>query len=86
MHCFDARLLELLPTELIVFGKLVTTQQKQLGQQMSGPQEPQQQLPHFRKQNEVDILHISINGFHRWSSQFENHIWKHLGKYVESLS
>ncbi|KAL7730896.1 hypothetical protein ACLKA6_014142 [Drosophila palustris] len=26
-----------------------------------------------------DVLHISVNGLHRWTPQFENHIWKHLG-------
>ncbi|XP_064552577.1 uncharacterized protein LOC135438256 [Drosophila montana] len=29
--------------------------------------------------NDKDVLHISVNGLHRWTPQFENHIWKHLG-------
>jgi len=29
-----------------------------------------------------DVLHISVNGLHRWTPQFENHIWKHLGKFL----
>lgn len=58
----------MLPTELIAFGKLVSVQQQQ--------QQLQPQQPHG-----TEMLRISINGLHRWSTQFENHIWKHLGKW-----
>ncbi|XP_020717600.1 uncharacterized protein LOC101456730 [Ceratitis capitata] len=69
LSCFDRNLLKILPTELIIFGKLMTVQQQQ---QLSLPDGL-----HTTQQN--DFLLISINGLHRWSPQFENHIWKHLG-------
>ncbi|XP_067633486.1 uncharacterized protein [Eurosta solidaginis] len=69
LSCFDGKLLKMLPTELIVFGKLITVQQQQ-----------QQQLSsHLRTTQQLDVLLISINGLHRWTPQFENRIWKHLG-------
>ncbi|XP_017490994.1 PREDICTED: uncharacterized protein LOC108379182 [Rhagoletis zephyria] len=71
LSCFDGNLLKILPTELIVFGKLVTGQQQQQQQQLPGELHATQQM---------DFLSISINGLHRWSPQFENHIWKHLGE------
>uniref|UniRef100_A0A1A9WJG0 Laminin G domain-containing protein n=1 Tax=Glossina brevipalpis TaxID=37001 RepID=A0A1A9WJG0_9MUSC len=102
LSCFDQNLLKLLPSELIVFGKLVTIrQQQQHGLDDLMPPQPQygstireseQQQSHQRMQSpslgslfsslqstSEDVLKISINGLHRWSSQFENYIWKHLG-------
>ncbi|XP_054726569.1 uncharacterized protein LOC129236294 [Anastrepha obliqua] len=71
LSCFDENLLKILPTELIIFGKLITVQQQP---------EQQQQLPgELHATQQMDFLSISINGLHRWSPQFENHIWKHLG-------
>uniref|UniRef100_A0A0A1WVR3 Protein kinase C-binding protein NELL2 n=1 Tax=Zeugodacus cucurbitae TaxID=28588 RepID=A0A0A1WVR3_ZEUCU len=66
LSCFDGNLLKSLPTELIVFGKLITVQQQQLPTDLNTAAQ-------------TDFLSVSINGLHRWSSQFENHIWKHLG-------
>lgn len=62
-----------LPTELIVFGKLRTAQQQQ------------QLRSEFNTAPQSDFLSISINGLHRWSPQFESHIWKHLGEYEKTL-
>nr|XP_014093927.1 uncharacterized protein LOC106620065 [Bactrocera oleae]XP_036233439.1 uncharacterized protein LOC106620065 [Bactrocera oleae]XP_036233440.1 uncharacterized protein LOC106620065 [Bactrocera oleae]XP_036233442.1 uncharacterized protein LOC106620065 [Bactrocera oleae] len=67
LSCFDRNLLKSLPTELIVFGKLRTAQQQQ------------QLRSEFNTAPQSDFLSISINGLHRWSPQFESHIWKHLG-------
>ncbi|KAL9895957.1 uncharacterized protein ACN2A1_006513 isoform 1-T5 [Glossina fuscipes fuscipes] len=106
LSCFDQNLLKLLPSELIVFGKLLTVRQQQQQQQQGlddllsrQPQygsivseNQQQQQNHQQIQaaslgsffpapqsSSEDILKISINGLHRWSAQFENYIWKHLG-------
>uniref|UniRef100_A0A1A9ZVE7 Uncharacterized protein n=1 Tax=Glossina pallidipes TaxID=7398 RepID=A0A1A9ZVE7_GLOPL len=99
LSCFDQNLLKLLPSELIVFGKLLTVRQQQqqglddlLSRQPQYGSENQQQQNHQQIQSaslgsffpapqspSEDILKISINGLHRWSAQFENYIWKHLG-------
>ncbi|XP_030374527.1 uncharacterized protein LOC115624077 [Scaptodrosophila lebanonensis] len=74
LACFDANLLKLLPTELIAFGKLLpATATAPAARLLQHPQ----QMP--SDMAEKDVLHISINGLHRWTQQFENHIWKHLG-------
>ncbi|SPP88433.1 uncharacterized protein LOC117590133 [Drosophila guanche] len=71
LRCFDAIMLKMLPTELIAFGKLLpaTAAATNSGRQLLRPPAA----------GATDVLHISINGLHRWTPQFENHIWKHLG-------
>ncbi|XP_065372021.1 uncharacterized protein LOC135963934 [Calliphora vicina] len=88
LSCFDENLLKMLPSDLIIFGKLITIEEQQHQQDdllmdlhdytsssssSTLSQRRQQQLP------TKDVLKISINGLHRWSTQFENYIWKHLG-------
>ncbi|KAI8118197.1 hypothetical protein FF38_08528 [Lucilia cuprina] len=87
LSCFDENLLKMLPSDLIIFGKLITIEEQQRQQDdllmdihdytssssSTLSQRRQQQQP------TKDVLKISINGLHRWSSQFENYIWKHLG-------
>ncbi|XP_034663214.1 uncharacterized protein LOC117898129 [Drosophila subobscura] len=71
LRCFDANMLKMLPTELIAFGKLLPA--------AAAATSSGRQLPRPPAAGATDVLHISINGLHRWTPQFENHIWKHLG-------
>ncbi|XP_001359678.4 uncharacterized protein [Drosophila pseudoobscura] len=71
-RCFDANMLKMLPAELIAFGKLLPA-----ATAAAGPNSGRQLL--LPRAPASDVLHISINGLHRWTPQFENHIWKHLG-------
>lgn len=89
LSCFDENLLKMLPSDLIIFGKLITIEEQQ-GQQddllmdlhdyTSSSSSSTLSQRHQQQQSTKDVLKISINGLHRWSSQFENYIWKHLGK------
>ncbi|KAH8360103.1 hypothetical protein KR093_010809, partial [Drosophila rubida] len=98
LHCFDANMLKMLPTELIAFGNLVPASFAGPGSGVAGADflpssnpvsmaSGQLQRPLLGSAldsgsalaSDKDVLHISINGLHRWTPQFENHIWKHLG-------
>ncbi|KAM7360742.1 uncharacterized protein ACRADG_007428 isoform 1-T4 [Cochliomyia hominivorax] len=93
LSCFDENLLKMLPSDLIIFGKLITIEEQQKQQDddlsmdlhdysssSSSSATLSQRHQHLQQQQGTkDILKISINGLHRWSSQFENYIWKHLG-------
>lgn len=76
----------MLPTELIAFGKLQPASASSAAAAARSGSSAAAQLGSRQMQlqaagNEKDVLHIGINGLHRWTPQFENHIWKHLGKY-----
>ncbi|XP_022215993.2 uncharacterized protein LOC111070011 [Drosophila obscura] len=76
LRCFDANMLKMLPAELIAFGKLLPA----VAATNSGRQLPRPAAAGASSRDSTsDVLHISINGLHRWTPQFENHIWKHLG-------
>ncbi|XP_002070313.2 uncharacterized protein LOC6647407 [Drosophila willistoni] len=77
LGCFDANMLKMLPTELIAFGKLLPASPSAAALFTAG--QLQRPLPLPMAATDKDVLHISINGLHRWTPQFENHIWKHLG-------
>ncbi|KAH8404918.1 hypothetical protein KR222_010427 [Zaprionus bogoriensis] len=87
LHCFDANMLKMLPTELIAFGKLQPASAVALtvgaGVGVSGSSSSDQlgtlSSRQLKGSEKEDVLHIGINGLHRWTPQFENHIWKHLG-------
>ncbi|XP_051862446.1 uncharacterized protein LOC117575779 isoform X2 [Drosophila albomicans] len=100
LHCFDANMLKMLPTELIAFGNLLPASfaGSSSGSGVAGTDflpssnpvpmtSGQMQRPLLGSSldsssqlaTDKDVLHISINGLHRWTPQFENHIWKHLG-------
>lgn len=88
-HCFDANMLKMLPTELIAFGKLqpasassaaAAAAAARSGSSAAAQLGSSRQLQLQAAGNEKDVLHIGINGLHRWTPQFENHIWKHLGE------
>ncbi|KAH8382211.1 hypothetical protein KR009_002355 [Drosophila setifemur] len=72
LRCFDNNMLKMLPAELIAFGKLLPAT-------ASSGILAARQLQRPPLGGASDLLHISINGLHRWTPQFENHIWKHLG-------
>ncbi|XP_017083926.1 uncharacterized protein LOC108116502 isoform X2 [Drosophila eugracilis] len=74
LRCFDNNMLKMLPAELIAFGKLLPAATASSG---GNPATRQLQRPPLGSAS--DVLQISINGLHRWTPQFENHIWKHLG-------
>ncbi|KAH8295338.1 hypothetical protein KR018_010095 [Drosophila ironensis] len=73
LGCFDANMLKMLPAELIAFGKLLPATTS------GGGVLAARQLQRPPAGGAADLLHISINGLHRWTPQFESHIWKHLG-------
>ncbi|KAH8247527.1 hypothetical protein KR038_005826 [Drosophila bunnanda] len=87
LRCFDNNMLKMLPAELIAFGKLLPAASAGSSSASPGGGEGggvagilatrQLQRPPVGTAN--DVLHISVNGLHRWTPQFENHIWKHLG-------
>ncbi|KAH8293886.1 hypothetical protein KR054_006121 [Drosophila jambulina] len=88
LRCFDNNMLKMLPAELIAFGKLLPAASAASSSVSSGGGSGgggvadilatrQLQRPPVGTGN--DVLHISVNGLHRWTPQFENHIWKHLG-------
>ncbi|EDV93443.1 uncharacterized protein LOC6563006 isoform X2 [Drosophila grimshawi] len=93
LQCFDANMLKMLPMELIAFGKLLpasaVTGTGYPATSDAGVASRQMQRPSLGSAlggggagdlpTDKDVLHISVNGLHRWSPQFENHIWKHLG-------
>ncbi|EDV43248.2 uncharacterized protein Dana_GF18396 [Drosophila ananassae] len=74
LRCFDNNMLKMLPSELIAFGKLLPAPSSS-----SSILQTARQLQRPPVGGATDLLHISINGLHRWTPQFENHIWKHLG-------
>ncbi|EDV49476.1 uncharacterized protein LOC6553823 [Drosophila erecta] len=74
LRCFDNNMLKMLPAELIAFGKLLPAATASAG---GSPTARQLQRPPVG--GATDVLQISVNGLHRWTPQFENHIWKHLG-------
>ncbi|XP_043654813.1 uncharacterized protein LOC122621121 [Drosophila teissieri] len=74
LRCFDNNMLKMLPAELIAFGKLLPAATAATG---GSPAARQLQRPPVG--GATDVLQISVNGLHRWTPQFENHIWKHLG-------
>ncbi|ALC47721.1 CG12594, partial [Drosophila busckii] len=81
LRCFDAYMLKTLPMELIAFGKLlpatdVSQQLLPLGTDAVGGSGTGAGSDVAL---DKDVLHISVNGLHRWTPQFEQHIWKHLG-------
>lgn len=90
LQCFDANMLKMLPTELIAFGKLlpasaVTSTGYSSSFNSDSPLASRQMQRTglgsvLELASDKDVLHISVNGLHRWTPQFENHIWKHLGK------
>lgn len=89
-HCFDANMLKMLPTELIAFGKLqpasalppaAAAAAARSGSSAAAQLSSSRQMQLQAAGNEKDVLHIGINGLHRWTPQFENHIWKHLGEF-----
>ncbi|XP_016980361.2 uncharacterized protein LOC108045511 [Drosophila rhopaloa] len=73
LRCFDNNMLKMLPAELIAFGKLLPASAS------SGATPAARQLQRPPVGGASDVLEISVNGLHRWTPQFENHIWKHLG-------
>ncbi|KAH8232283.1 hypothetical protein KR032_003295 [Drosophila birchii] len=92
LRCFDNNMLKMLPAELIAFGKLLpaasaSASSSSSSSSSSGGSESggvagilaTRQLQRPPVGTASDVLHISINGLHRWTPQFENHIWKHLG-------
>ncbi|KAH8307772.1 hypothetical protein KR044_013355, partial [Drosophila immigrans] len=98
LHCFDANMLKMLPTELIAFGNLLPAAMDASSSGVPGKDflpssnpipltSGQMKQPLLGSSldtgselaAEKDVLHININGLHRWTPQFENHIWKHLG-------
>ncbi|EDW59455.1 uncharacterized protein [Drosophila virilis] len=92
LQCFDANMLKMLPTELIAFGKLLPASAVTgtgfpgspggaavASRQMQRPPQGSGLGGAVDMANDKDVLHISVNGLHRWTPQFENHIWKHLG-------
>lgn len=93
LQCFDANMLKMLPTELIAFGKLLPASAVTgtgfpgspggaavASRQMQRPPQGSGLGGAVDMANDKEVLHISVNGLHRWTPQFENHIWKHLGK------
>ncbi|KAH8272591.1 hypothetical protein KR026_010517, partial [Drosophila bipectinata] len=74
LRCFDNNMLKMLPSELIAFGKLLPALSSS-----NSILQTARQLQRPPVGGATDLLHISINGLHRWTPQFENHIWKHLG-------
>lgn len=80
VSCFDANLFKMLPSELIVFGKLVNGEgDRRPGSEWSAS--PFQDTAEAT----ADTLKISVNGLHRWTPHLEHYIWKHLGKWIECL-
>ncbi|XP_030565750.1 uncharacterized protein LOC115766083 isoform X2 [Drosophila novamexicana] len=92
LQCFDANMLKMLPTELIAFGKLLPASAVTgtgfpgspggaavASRQMQRPPQGSGLGGAVDMANDKEVLHISVNGLHRWTPQFENHIWKHLG-------
>ncbi|XP_017119237.1 uncharacterized protein LOC108140762 [Drosophila elegans] len=77
LRCFDNNMLKMLPAELIAFGKLLPASASSASSASSSPAARQLQRPPVGGAS--DVLQISVNGLHRWTPQFENHIWKHLG-------
>ncbi|KAH8363174.1 hypothetical protein KR084_006574 [Drosophila pseudotakahashii] len=82
LRCFDNNMLKMLPAELIAFGKLlpaatVASASSGGGNAPAASRPAQLQRPPVG--GATDVLQISVNGLHRWTPQFENHIWKHLG-------
>ncbi|XP_033166726.1 uncharacterized protein LOC117145253 [Drosophila mauritiana] len=75
LRCFDNNMLKMLPAELIAFGKLLPAATASSG---SSPLTARQ-LQRPPVGGATDVLQVSVNGLHRWTPQFENHIWKHLG-------
>ncbi|XP_017062223.1 uncharacterized protein LOC108102082 isoform X2 [Drosophila ficusphila] len=75
LRCFDSNMLKMLPAELIAFGKLLPA--AAATSPAGSPAARQLQRPPVGGAS--DVLQISVNGLHRWTPQFENHIWKHLG-------
>lgn len=73
-------MLKMLPTELIAFGKLQPASASAATAAGTAAQLGSRQQMQAAAGSEKDVLHIGINGLHRWTAQFENHIWKHLGK------
>jgi len=86
LRCFDNNMLKMLPAELIAFGKLLpaATATSSAGGGGGGSTPSAANRPAQLQRPPVggatDVLQISVNGLHRWTPQFENHIWKHLGK------
>ncbi|XP_017088792.2 uncharacterized protein [Drosophila bipectinata] len=74
LRCFDNNMLKMLPSELIAFGKLLPALSSS-----NSILQTARQLQRPPVGGAADLLHISINGLHRWTPQFESHIWKHLG-------
>lgn len=75
-------MLKMLPAELIAFGKLLPAATASTG----GSSQTARQLQRPPVGGATDVLQVSVNGLHRWTPQFENHIWKHLGKHALPLS
>ncbi|XP_017033680.1 uncharacterized protein [Drosophila kikkawai] len=86
LRCFDNNMLKMLPAELIAFGKLLPAASAASSFSTGGGGSggvagilAARQLQRPPVGAASDVLHISVNGLHRWTPQFENHIWKHLG-------